>query len=358
MAIEAARVAVEHTLLSPASEAELRRRARIRSSHFSTRIEGNLLSLAEAEKVIEDKKTLFAGRERDVREVRNYWNALIKVEQWAEQEKPLTEELIKRLHSIVLKGRASPLTAYRDGQNVIRDSVTGAMVYLPPTAGDVAALMSAMVKWAKGAEKDRVPAPIIAGLVHYQFVTIHPFYDGNGRTARLLSTLLLHRSGFGLNGFFSMEEHHARDLEGYYRSLAAHQHHNYYEGRARANLTPWLEYFIKTLAEVFDSVSEEAQKHSKGVSRLEPESLKRLDRRARAVLALFSEREKIKTSDIAGALGLSQRMARILVKQWISQGWLIATGTGNRNRAYVLSEIYRKYLGNLSAIKKGLEPSP
>ena len=52
--------------------------------------------------------------------------------------------------------------------------------------------------------------PLIAGLLHYQFVTIHPYYDGNGRTARLLATFMLHRGGYGLQGLFSLEEFHAR----------------------------------------------------------------------------------------------------------------------------------------------------
>jgi Fic family protein len=73
--------------------------------------------------------------------------------------------------------------------------------------------MVALVDWVNTAAKDGVPVPLIAALVHYQFVTIHPYYDGNGRTARLLATFILHRGGYGLNGFFSLEEHHARDLE-------------------------------------------------------------------------------------------------------------------------------------------------
>ena len=77
MDIEAARAVVERVHLPPSVTAELRRRARIRSTHYSTRIEGNRLTLAEAEQVIEGEKTQFHGRERDVREVRNYWNALL-----------------------------------------------------------------------------------------------------------------------------------------------------------------------------------------------------------------------------------------------------------------------------------------
>jgi Fic family protein len=129
-----------------------------------------------------------------------------------------------------------------------------------------------------------VPVPLIAGLAHYQFVTIHPFYDGNGRTARLLATYLLHVGGYGMNGLFSLEEHHARDLHGYYSGLAVHPHHNYYEGRADADLTPWVEYFLATLAETFESVRKEARRLAAEGVPADPEPLRALDRRARIVL--------------------------------------------------------------------------
>src|SRR3990167_9084682 len=98
MEIEAAKAVVENTPLSPAIEAELRHKARVRSTHYSTRIEGNRLTLKEAEAVIEKKKTHFHGRERDVREVRNYWDALLKVWDWAAKRVEFTEDLIRRLH--------------------------------------------------------------------------------------------------------------------------------------------------------------------------------------------------------------------------------------------------------------------
>ncbi|MDP6154793.1 MAG: hypothetical protein QF682_01475 [Candidatus Thermoplasmatota archaeon] len=88
MKIEAAKAVVEHTHLPLTVREELRRRAMIRSTHFSTRIEGNRLTLAEAEAVIEGTKTQFPGRERDVREVNCYWNALLRVEEWAAKSCP------------------------------------------------------------------------------------------------------------------------------------------------------------------------------------------------------------------------------------------------------------------------------
>lgn len=348
MAIEAARAVVENTPLSPAVEAQLRHKARVRSTHYSTRIEGNRLTLKEAEQVIAGKKTHFHGRERDVKEVRHYWEALLKVEEWASRKMELSEDLIKRLHAMVEKGRRARPTAYRDGQNVIRDSASGAVVYMPPQAKDVPVLMAEMVRWVHKSRKESVPPPIVAALTHYQFVTIHPYYDGNGRTARLLATFILQRDGYGLHGFFSMEEHHAGDLQSYYNALAVGKHHNYYMGRVRVDSTSWVAYFVSLLAEVFTRAKEEALALAgKGVLP-EPERLRALDRRARSVLSLFSSKDRITTQDAAQVLGLSVRMTRILMQKWVKDGWLVEASSANRSRSYSLSAIYRQFIGNVT----------
>jgi Fic family protein len=346
--IEAARAAVEQVALPPAVESELRRRARIRATHYSTRIEGNRLTLAEAEQVVTGRRVRLHGRERDAGEVRNYWKALLRVEEWAARKADLTEDLIRRLHALVEDGSTRP-TPYRDGQNMIRDSETGAIVYLPPEARDVPDLMTGLVTWVRQAGADRLPPPLTAALVHYQFVTIHPYYDGNGRTARLLATFLLQRDGYGLNGFFSIEEEHARDLSAYYNSLAVHPHHNYYEGRATADLTSWLEYFLSTLAAVFTAAKEEVLRSAREGLKVEPEALRRLDPRARAVLALFTRQDRITATDVANTLGLSSRTARMLLNEWVEAGWLMVGDPSRKGRTYELSAGYRQFIGRLSA---------
>lgn len=351
MAIEAAKAVVEQTPLPPTTEAELRRRARIRSTHYSTRIEGNRLTLEEAAQVIDGAHT-FQGRERDVAEVRHYWEALARVETWASQGKPLTETMIQRLHALVMRGSRTRPTPYRDGQNVIRDAASGGIVFMPPEAKDVPALMGGFVGWVQEAEKEGIPAPIIAGLAHYQFVTVHPYFDGNGRTARLLATFILQRQGYGLNGYFSLEEHHARDLERYYGALVTHQHHNYYEGRADADLTPWLAYFTELLAGVFVLAQEEALSLARQPLPTEPEAVRELDRRARLVLGRFTRSDHITTSEVAQILGLSERMTRNLMQDWVSTGFLEVADPSRRKRAYRLSAIYRQYIGSLSAMEQ------
>ena len=175
MQIEAARALVDHTPLPPSAQAELRAHARVLAVHYSTYIEGNRLTMSQAKAAIADANLEIAGRERDVSDVRNYWNALLRVEEWAEKKKPLTEELIKRLHALDEVGLRARPTPYREGQNAIKNSSTGALIYLPPEAKDVPALMASLVAWAAEAEGSGLPAPLIAGLVHYQFVTIHPY---------------------------------------------------------------------------------------------------------------------------------------------------------------------------------------
>ena len=114
--------------------------------------------------MIDERRTTFHGRERDVAEVRNYWNALLRVEEWAAENTPMTEKLIQRLHALVEHGVRARPTPYRDGQNVIRDSASGAIVYMPPVAKDVPQLMAAMVDWANGVAEEGLPAPLIARL--------------------------------------------------------------------------------------------------------------------------------------------------------------------------------------------------
>lgn len=343
--IEAIRTIIEGAQISPIKIAELSRQSKIRATHYSTRIEGNRLTLDETEDVISGRRRVFLGRERDIAEVRNYWEAISRIEEWAVKAKPITEELIQRIHGIVMNGRRSRPESYRTGQNVIRDSVTGGIVYLPPEASDVPLLIHEMVLWIKQAEADKVSPILIAGLAHYQFVTIHPYYDGNGRTARLLSTFILHKCGYGLDGIFSLEEYHSRNISSYYQALDVGGHHNYYFGRASADLTDWLEYFTEIVVTVFKSVKQEAVSTSLPADS-QPDIFRQLDHRARNVLTLFRHQESIVSSDVAHILGLSERMARVLLVGWVQDGWLTVANPSRRARKYKLSETLKIHLNN------------
>ena len=127
-------------------------------------------------------------------------------------------------------------------------------------------------------------------------------------------------------------------------------HYNYYEGRAEADLTQWLEYFAKTLALVFTAAKDEAQRYAARGVPAEPEELRRLDHRARTALSLFAKTQEVTTSQVAATLGLSERMARLLLNTWVKDGWLVITNPSNRKRAYGLSAVYRQYIYSLSAM--------
>jgi Fic family protein len=344
--LEWPRAEVTLTVLPPAIAEGLRLRARVRSTHFSTRIEGNRLTLMEAEQAVLEGKD-FPGRERDTLEVQHYFKALAQVETWVEEDSPITEERIRQLHALVYTGKSNRPTPYRDGQNVIKDSA-GGIVYLPPEVGDVPDLMRELVNWIQASEKD-LPVPVIAGMAHYQFVVIHPYFDGNGRTARALATWILYRGGYDLGRFYALEEFYAQDLQGYYDALVTHPNHNYYFGRAEADITPWLDYFLKGMAAVFESVAREIHTQSLVPDEKTEGLLRKLDRRARIVLGLFSRQEEITANDVARVLGLSARQSREVLNEWLEAGWLEVSDSARKTRKYRLSAEYRRFINHSPA---------
>lgn len=335
MEIEAIKTEAKGIHLPVAAAERIRQEARVRSTHYSTWIEGNRLTLTETEKALTTRKVYFFGLERDAAEVRNYWNALVRVGEWAEKGIALSEDLIKRVHGLVERGSRAGASPYREKQNAVRDSATGAIIYLPPEAGDVKELMGSLVAWANRSLKAKVPAPIIAAILHYQFVTIHPYYDGNGRTARLIATYLLNRETYSLGGMYSLEEFHARDLTAYYASLQTHPHHNYYEGREGADISGWVEYFIRTLAAAMESVREIAKQSGDDPAK-ESTATRLQDPRKQRVMALFAKKDKVTAHEIAAILSLSPRMARVIIQNWVKEGWIEMSEQSKKLRNYTL----------------------
>jgi len=345
MRIEAAKQVVGHLPITPSVLATLRETARLFSTHYSTMIEGNRLTQEQVSKVIEQHEH-FPGRERDEKEVLGYYAALDKAEQFAAARGPLTELQIQTLHALVMAGgrtRVKP-SPYRDGQNVIRDSRSGGIVYMPPEAKDVPGLMRAMVGWIKASEPEGLPCPIRAGIAHYEFATVHPYYDGNGRTARLLTTLILHRGGYDLKGLYSLEEYYARDLGSYYKALTVGPSHNYYEGRAEADITPWVEYFCDGVADSFESVQRQAAAAARGGAEDRSSRLRKLDARQRKVLELFRESDTITSRDVQALFGVSQRTARVLLAAWVENGFMTVADPAKKSRKYALAEGFRTIL--------------
>jgi Fic family protein len=345
MRIEAARQAVEDLPITPSVLATLRVTSRLLSTHYSTMIEGNLLTPEQVGKVI-GKHQHFPGRERDEKEVRGYYAALAKAESIAASGTAVTESHIRLLHALLVAGgrKTAKPTPYRDGQNVIRDSQSRGIVYMPPEAKDVPKLMQELAAWIEAPEQEGLPCPLRGGIVHYQVATIQPYYDGNGRTARLLTTLILHLGGYDLKGLYSLEEYYARNLGAYYEALAIGPSHNYYQGRAEADITKWLEYFCDGMAASFENVKKRAREAAGSGAQDRSAALRRLDPRQRAALALFSQGDVITSSGIEALFRISQRAARNLLSKWVADGFLLVADPARKSRKYRLAKEFQEII--------------
>jgi Fic family protein len=349
MSIEADRQVVAVLPLTAPMLDSLRRTARLISTHLSTRIEGNRLSPSQVQAVVEGEGA-FPGRERDAAEVKNYFAALEHVERLGRARGPVTERDVRTIHGLVVSGKAKP-TPYRDGQNVIRDGRTGRTVYMPPEAKDVPRFMKELVTWVNVTlSEGELPVPVVAALAHYQFATIHPYFDGNGRTARLLTTLLLHRGGYGLNGIYSLEEYYAQNLDGYYAGLAVGKSHNYYMGRAEADVTRFVEYFCIGMASAFASVRSRAEEASRARAIDQGPQLRRLSPQQRNALGLFLRSRVVTSRDIAGYFKVKPRQASLLCSKWVGEGFLAVEDPSTKSRNYRLADEFESIVAGRNTV--------
>ncbi|MFB7719416.1 Fic family protein [Nocardia sp. NPDC056100] len=343
MAIEADRQVIIELPINVDVLAGLRETARLAATHYSTQIEGNRLTQAQVAEAIAGAQ--FPGRERDEAEVRNYYRALAHIETLAVEGGSISGLELDRVHGFVMSGQGTP-TPYRSGDNVIRETATGRVVYTPPKASDVPALMASLFDWINTRMTKRdLPAPLIAALTHYQFATIHPYYDGNGRTARLLTTLVLHRAGYGLKGIYCLDEHYARNLNDYYTALTVGPSHNYYLGRAEADLTGFLNFFCDSMAQALASVRSRATEvaHTPGNRHADDAAtLRQLDPRQRRTLELFRDSAVVTGSDIATHLGISPRTANTLIRGWITDDFIEIDDPSKKRRTYRLRPRYER----------------
>lgn len=164
---------------------------RIAYTYHSNAIEGSTLTLRETQLIIEGK-SLPAGKSmREVYEARNHDRALRRCEVWAASEAPLDEALLLELHGMVLADIApGDAGVYRTDRMRIAGSR-----FIPPGAHRFAELMPAL--FARASCDDLHPV-LRAAELHYNLVAVHPFADGNGRSARLMMNALLLRLGYSL----------------------------------------------------------------------------------------------------------------------------------------------------------------
>ncbi len=344
MEIEAVKERIRGIPLTPTVLRSLRESSRIYTTHYSTMIEGNQLNPDQIEAVVKHKGH-FPGREREEAEVRGYYEALDTVEKLSAQGKPLTEKLIKTIHALVMGSGSLRVksTPYRTAQNVIKDGRDGTIVYMPPEAHDVSDLMAQLVTWVEHSTQ-HIPAPLIAAIVHYQYATVHPYYDGNGRIARLITTFLLHRAGYDLKGLYCLEEYYARNLAAYYDAISIGPSHNYYMGREEGDITPWIDYFIEGIAYSFDRVLQRILKESVHKNYDISSIIKSLDAKQRKTLALFETSHTITAQDVSALFGFKARTGAHICKQWVEEGFLVVAEPSNKKRSYRLSPHLAKCL--------------
>ncbi|GHT40409.1 cell division protein Fic [Bacteroidia bacterium] len=315
--------------LTPKVLAGLRESSKLFSTHYSTVIEGNRLTSKEVKEVLVGHKSI-KGRERDEKEVKGYYRALDAVAALS-KNKTIKEKDIQILHGYVMGAPKAKATPYREGQNVIKELGSGRIVYMPPEAKDVPDLMKNFTFWLNENKED-TPVPVLAAIAHYQFVTIHPYYDGNGRTARILTTLVLHQNAYDLNGIYNLEEYYAKNLQDYYSAITIGPSHNYYEGRAEADITSWIEYFITGMLDTFRSLRKHLALQDKKEDKTE--FIKNLDSRQKKALALFEESNFITSKDLEKLFKFSGRTARQLAQKWVKEGFLAVADSSKKSRKY------------------------
>jgi Fic family protein len=342
--IELARGVIKLLPLPPDQAVFLRHRARFRSMMSSTAIEGNTLTDQESLRAIVRPDASQADMQQ---ERRNYWRAMEWIEKQSDAGRPVSEDFIRELHCLIDVrgvGRRGRTSSYRTTECPIVDSSTGLIDYAPPKPRDVPHLMSSLMEWLRSAPAADLPVPIRAGLLAHRFVSIHPFNDGNGRTARALATSELWLGGCDMRGFLSLEEFYAGDRARYYRSLQMGLPVDYYQGRQDPDHTVWLEYFVSMMAEAADLLRRTAEGMNlpRGGITTPWEALNRQQQQLlnRVLMRLLSdepEPNRIKPAEVSDWCGVSGNTAREWLRAWVNAGFIEPTTPGaERFREYRL----------------------
>jgi Fic family protein len=221
--------------------------------HYSTAIEGNILSRDQVESIIAGES--IEVPEKDRVEAVNYLRAM----RWAQTrsqdpEWRLSRESILTLHFMVGEGLGvdyEPLGQVRHHQNTVQDKATGVAIYYPPRPADAPALLSELVEWIQLRTDRGLDPYVVNALAHLNFVAIHPFSDGNGRVSRLLCSLLMMREGYKAQAFWSLEQYLGEHSVDYGQILARVLGPRWTPDQCIA--TPWIEWYLEAVATQADA---------------------------------------------------------------------------------------------------------
>ncbi len=290
----------------------LQKDTRTRNSHASTAIEGNPLTLEQV-RALEEGRELSAVETRPKREILNYFAGLRYVEKHA-KKKTLRHEDIFKLHRLLAGKVMDQGEAGRYRTIQVRVGR-----HYPPAAADVSGLMFELLEWWNKKAPELSPV-LSSSILHYQFESIHPFADGNGRTGRALALWELYRRGFDSHHIFSVDEYYWEDRPAYYRALDAVRDDG-------GDLTGWLEYCAQGLRRTLDSVWTRVQSYqvkSPGKLMLRP--------RQEKLLHLLRDHGSMAPSGLWAALCISKQGAMDLLRPLIAAGLVEKIGTKKSGR--------------------------
>jgi Fic family protein len=209
--------------------------------------------------------------------------------------------------------------------------VTKEIVYTGPEAKKVEKLCRDLIGWINSSESESINPVIVAGVVHQEIAAIHPFSDGNGRTARALATLILYQRGYDFRKLFALEDYYNKDGQNYYDAINIGKK---YEER-RVDFTAWLEYFVRGFREEIGSVknkittlsSKKIDKEIKDQIFLDSDQLKILD--------FLDQLGRVTAKDVSDMLSCPKRTAQLHLQKLKALKMIKQTGKGPSS-AYVL----------------------
>ncbi|REL24832.1 Fic family protein [Rhodohalobacter sp. SW132] len=303
---------------------------------ISSRIEGTQTNIDEALLPEED---VAPERRQDWQEVRNYTEALNTAIKSLESI-PISSRLIRQTHGTLLSGVRGEHKLpgdFRASQNWIGGATLKDAVFIPPDHPHINNLMSDLEKFIHN-EKIHVPDLIKIGMVHYQFETIHPFLDGNGRIGRLLITLYLVSRGIMDKPLLYLSKFFERHKGVYYDNLMRVRENN--------DMIHWLRYFLigvrDTAIEAADTLGAVLQLKND----IEAKIRDQWGRRTRSALNLLEHlfvNPVVQIKDVQKVCGLSAKAAGNLVQSFEDAGFLNEVTGQSRNRMYLFSPYLDKF---------------
>jgi len=209
------------------------------SAHASTSIEGNPIPLTDVRKILKSTPAHIRDTEKEVlnyNKVLHYLNTLLK------KPNPISKEFVCNIQAIVVEGLIDKkhIGKFRQSQVVVNNPKTRKIAFIPPNAKDITKLINELVLYL---EKEYITTDplILAGIFHKQFVIVHPFMDGNGRTTRLVTKYLLARMGLDTFQLFSFENYYNQNVTKYFTKVGIFG--DYYDIVDNTDFTDWLIYF-------------------------------------------------------------------------------------------------------------------